>query len=878
MAADAGAEKSSPAATGDDAAASQNAGASRESKKDDAAASKDAVAKSESAASQDEGASRDAVAGPTQSDDDTAGSDSTSSQSKPSKDDELGQDSSKGSSKDSSTGKDAPKDEAKSNDDKPGEVTATGLDAKTLKLINLGKWTDAAARLETLSAGEKAPTRDRAWLAFAYMFLGRCDDLRKLAAEVADAPSTGMESKSMKGGDFSDFAVPHKIAIKAFDQVCQGKIDQAEKTVLDLPRRFVNDAFCNFALAAIYGKTGKAAIAAEYCKRATSLDPNFGWGFRTLGYLQLRWLNQPDEAEKSFQSALNIEPDQGEVTEMLINDKLAKNDFDGAIAVARTGIKSNKRDGSAYYRLAQIFIQQWRLNEALVELKDAIKVEPGNANYYRSRASIKRHQGDFEGAIADQRMAVDLGKDKTFELIELSAMHVAAGDTENAIKDLKEALKIDPASKAAHAKLISLLLSQKNWNAVLEEDRRALKENPKSAEIHLHLAETLYTLGNEEEAIAEFTQAANLNQADATPLLRLGALYTQKREFSKALKAYTKALDINPKSIEALVAVGYCHAQQDDYMKAEAGFSVALAVQQLFGPQSLSDPKREDIVRSLASLLVVEGRYAEAAAQFASLYAVTRETPTGKTDKYLLEQANLLSDFSDSSAKRLVEAYEALPPERQRAYKYTLVQTLLRVNKLDLASKELETLSSETKEKDLRWTILRARVARLKAQHDDAKQLINEAVELISKEKGDNSILLAETLVEKARILLAADDLQGASAAAMSAAEKYEKIYSAYVVLGRVRLKEKKPVMAIEMAKKAIAQNQYYTDAYVLLGDAYMENGDPKNAMENYKKAIAIYPGLLNAHKLLLKSYKALALNDEAKKVEEQIAAMEKLQ
>lgn len=854
----------------DDGDAVKSSAASADTAKTDAAdAKRDAV-----------DAAKTDVAGPTQDGDDTAGGDSSATEGRPSKDvfadDAKGKDAS--ASKDSSSDKDSAKSETTNSDDKPGEVTGTGLDAKTLKLINLGKWTDAAARLETLTAGVKAPTRDRAWLAFAYMFLGRCDDLKKLAAEVADAPASGMEGKSKKGGDFSGFAVPHKIAIKAFDQVCQGKIEDAEKTVLDLPRRFVNDAFCNFALAAIYGKTGKAAIAAEYCKRATTLDPNFGWGFRTLGYLQLRWLNQPDDAEKSFQSALAIEPDQGEVTEMLINDKLAKNDFDGAIEVAQTGIASNKRDGSAYYRLAQIYIQQWRLKEALAELKQAIKAEPGNANYYRSRASIKRHQGDLEGAIADQRMAVDLGKDKPFELIELSAMHVTAGDTEAGIKDLKEALKFDPASKAAHSKLIALLLSQKNWNAVLEEDRRALKENPKSAEIHLHLAETLYTLGNEEDAIAEFTQAANLNQNDATPFLRLGAIYTQKREFPKALKAYTKALDINPKSIEALVAVGYCHAQQDDYLKAEAGFSVALAVQQLFGTQSLSDPKREDIVRSLASLLVVEGRYAEAAAQFSSLYAVTRETATGKTDKYLLEQSNLLSDFSDTSAKNLLDAYEALPPEKQQAYKYTLVQTLLRVNKLDLASKQIESLSDEAKEKDLRWTILRARVARLKSRHDDAKRLINEAIDVISKDKGDQNILLAETLVEKARILIAAGDLQGAAAAATLASEKYEKVYSSYVVLGRVRLKEKKPAMAIEMAKKAIAQNQYYTDAYVLLGDAYMENGDPKNAAENYKKAIAIYPGLLNAHKLLLKSYKALALNDEAKKEEEQIAAMEKLQ
>ncbi|MBX9695877.1 MAG: tetratricopeptide repeat protein, partial [Cyanobacteria bacterium] len=338
----------------------------------------------------------------------------------------------------------------------PGESTPpradTGLDSKTLKSANQGDWKSVAQKLEKLTQGKKGASKDRAWLAFTYMFLGRCDDLESMYHELeTNETKISAEEKGF-------FRV-----IKAFNQVCTGKLEDADATMSTLPRRHVNDAFVNFALAAVAGKRGKAGAASEYCKRAVDLDPRFAWGWRTLGYLQLRWLNLTTDAENSFEKALAIEPNQSEVREMLINSYISHNDFDKAIDVAKTGIKTASQDATSYNRLAQIYLQQWRLREALGELESSIKADPSNANYYRSRASIKRYQGDFTGAVKDQEKAVELSKDKSFELIELASLNADAGQIEKAVDNLEKAITLQPDNRTAHDRLAALLTQQRRW-------------------------------------------------------------------------------------------------------------------------------------------------------------------------------------------------------------------------------------------------------------------------------------------------------------------------------------------------------------------------------------------------------------------------------
>src|SRR5262249_35917575 len=151
-----------------------------------------------------------------------------------------------------------------------------------------------------------------------------------------------------------------------------------------------------------------------------------------LAYIQQRWLKDSGRAEKAYEAALKIEPNVSEWRDALVDLKLLRNDFDGAVDESLAALKRDPKDSGNHYRLAIIYLQQWRLRESLDQLKQAIALDADDARFYRTRSSIRRYQGDLSAAIADQEKAVELGKDKPFELVELANLNVYAGNTNRA--------------------------------------------------------------------------------------------------------------------------------------------------------------------------------------------------------------------------------------------------------------------------------------------------------------------------------------------------------------------------------------------------------------------------------------------------------------
>lgn len=731
----------------------------------------------------------------------------------------------------------------------------TGLPPKVLKLVNKGDWKSANKELVTLAKYEKVASRNGAWLSFSYLFLGECNELKAQAERVG----------ALEGSN----PTFNQLIIKAFHECCQAKFDDAEATLGKMPKEYANDALAYYALSAVAGKQGRAGAAVEYLQRCVALAPDFSWGYRTLGYLQQRWLKEYQDADASLSSALAIEPSQKEVRDMLIDGRLSRNDFDGAVDAASAGVKAAPKEAHNYYRLSQIYTQQWRLREALDVLSKAIALDPNEPKFYRSKATIRRYQGDLNAAIADQQKAVALGKDKPFELVELASMNLAAGNNNRAADNLREALKLDPENQLAHEKLVEVLQDERRWDDLIEEFNRVIAKRPKDGKLHLQLAQALLESGKKDKAIEEFIEAGNLNQVDPEPHRQLANLYVKEKDFAKAAKSYTRALNINPSSVPDFVALGYCYAETDDYMQAEAAFVTAIALQQFTG--TTGGPNKLDILRSLSSLLFEEGRYADAAAQFEAVLASTKGTPTEAEDTYLLAQAKTLRDLSPAAADNLVQTFEKLPPEKRELHKEAFIDTLIAAKRYDKALSLIESFG-EQKPKDL-YILLKAKALRMKGDTEGADRLLAGVVS--SKELSASQ--QADALVEQASILNAKDPAK-AEAAAKSAIETYNKSFKAYTALGRILLSKGDTAQAVEAAKKAQELNPYHAPAYILMGDAQQKSGSLKEAADSYKKAVELYPTLLEAHKSLLQTYKKLSMTAEASKEEAQIAQMEKTQ
>jgi tetratricopeptide (TPR) repeat protein len=593
------------------------------------------------------------------------------------------------------------------------------------------------------------------------------------AANTATGPATtSATSSTTAAAPTVTWANPYAVVISAFEKVCEGRRDDAFTLIQQLPKGTENDPICVFARAAIASKRGMPMEAANYCQRVMALAPNFAWGYRTLGFLQQFPLKQPAQAEMSYRQALQIQPELSAVRKTLIQMKVARNDFDGAIELAKGAIALHPQDASTHYQLAdEIYIKQWRFIEASQQLDDAIKYDAGNAKYYRAQAGVKRLQGDLRGALQAQQMAVKLGADKAFELVELASLEQLNGDSPKAVDYLEQSIALEPDNSLAHEKLISLLESGQRYDELVAEYTRLLKDKPKDAKLHLRLAKALANAGKIEEAEKQFVEAANLDPNDAEPHRQMGLLKIRLRQFGAAAKEYTRALNINPSSVPDLVSLGYCYAENDDYMQAEAAYVTGLALQQLLVQSTDISPDRLDIMRSLAILLMHETRYSDAANQFESIIAMRRPGGDASVDRFMLARAQAMRDLTSESATTLQKAYEQLDEQNRDEQSMWMVDIFLRMKRPEMAHALVEKHAADKADSDADCSWLEA-VGRydFEVNNADAAKIV---LTRILDSKVASNALRSRALSTIAEGAYSAGDLAAAEKSVRSAIEKF---------------------------------------------------------------------------------------------------------
>jgi tetratricopeptide (TPR) repeat protein len=754
-------------------------------------------------------------------------------------------------------------------------VDNDGIDPSVRDYVNTGKWTEAIEKLQNLTASDSTCGRNEAWLAFAYLYTGKHDALLELDRKV--------QGMSANDQDPNCAAIVHAFALTQSTTGKDGatippKFDDAEKLLAGLKESEKGDALLDFAQACVALKKGNPTKAAEFCEKVVGICPNFAWGYRTLGFIQEKSLKNPLLAERAYEKALAASPDFKEVRNLLVDLRLGKNDFDGAIAATSEAIKLYPKDSANYYKLAQIYQQQWRLLEALDQLKKAQLLSKDDPRFYRAMATIYRYQGKLSDAVAEQQKAVDLSKDKAFELIELASLNEANNNLAAAIDNLNTAIKESPSNTVAHQKLVQLLKKDNRTDELIAEYKREIEIQPKVAPLRMSLAETYKQNGKLDEAVEQLKEAANLDQQNPKPHREIGKIEIKKKQFAAAAKSFTRALNISLGSrsadagtVEDLVALGYCYAQNNDYMQAETAFTTGFAMLQLgatTGIQSTVNPV--DILRSLGSVLLTEGRYREAVLNFEQVVASDKDGDQKKLDQFSLAQSKSLRDRTSDSLKDLQTSFNALDHDAQLSNLSDLVETYVDLGKKDLVLESVKKFPEpELKDKA---PLALSNAWLMEDRFKEAKELLHKVID----QTKDDQETVASAYVQLAKAMIREGDRQSAVDALQKASENNPKDFDALVQLGKLYLTEKKNNESQQSAQKALEVNPYCVPAFLLIGENYAAMNKLKDAETNFQKAAELYPTSLEVHKALLSVFQKQSKSTEAQREQEIISNLSK--
>ena len=124
-----------------------------------------------------------------------------------------------------------------------------------------------------------------------------------------------------------------------------------------------------------------------------------------------------------------------------------------------------------YFRRAQCAAAIGKYSEAMVYLKEAIRLNPGNADYYRLRGIVRIQLHQTDPAAADLARAAELNPEDPEAFFEMGKLQLSQGEYEKASRSLQQAFSMAP-NRADICLALAEALDKKGLRREAEELRR----------------------------------------------------------------------------------------------------------------------------------------------------------------------------------------------------------------------------------------------------------------------------------------------------------------------------------------------------------------------------------------------------------------------
>src|SRR5215216_2861187 len=235
---------------------------------------------------------------------------------------------------------------------------------------------------------------------------------------------------------------------------------------------------------------------------------------------------------------------------------------EGDIAAVRTWVDDllqRHGDRATVQLLAGLCLSQSGQSDASMgRYKDAIRLEPtspaaAHAHYFLGQ--IYERLDRMEVAIKEYREAVKLNPAYAPARTNLGVAYQQQGQLEMAIPQYREVLKLNPDS-VAHANLACALAEQGKIEPALVAYREAIRLSPNDAELHFALGGVLETKGRMDLALKEYETAIAVDEAFAPPYTALGWYHFNRNARLEAYGWFNKALKHDPNNASAYFGLG----------------------------------------------------------------------------------------------------------------------------------------------------------------------------------------------------------------------------------------------------------------------------------------------------------------------------------
>ena len=503
--------------------------------------------------------------------------------------------------------------------------------------------------------------------------------------------------------------------------------------------------------------------------------------------------------------------------------------------------------------LGNLMLAGWKIDDAQTQANAVLAAQPNNPDAHALLSAIAVKRGQKDQALIEIRRALELEPNRAAFHEDLAILQ--AGDPTNAVsteEELKRSVTLDPKSVNARLLLAAFYLTNNRLSEAEQVSQEAVATDSKSISARATLAQVYLKEGNQAKAEQVLRQASNDLSDNPQGVRMLADYYTASGEMDKAKAEFSRLAAKYPK--DASYQKGYIRVllQVKDYAAARTAIAELMK-------KNFKDP---EIAGLNGIVLLNDGKASDAVN---ALQNATKDAPKDDLLQYWLGRAALAKGDMDLAETSLRHAAELNPSKLDAQEELARIATLRGDMDLltDVANKTIAAAPRFPGGYVWRATAEMSHNSANKAE-DDLKTAMSIApknaaaylqlgrIRFVQKRVPEGVTLLEQALqydpnsVEAMRMLIGYDMNQKQPAKALARLnaqiDKSPRNSGFYDLLAQLQIQNKNLDQAAAAAQKAVQLNPADSEAVVLSAQIQAQRGQVANAIGTWEQWLNTHP------------------------------------
>ncbi len=221
-----------------------------------------------------------------------------------------------------------------------------------------------------------------------------------------------------------------------------------------------------------------------------------------------------------------------------------REDYNTAMEYYRTALKRNKAPG-IYFAIANINLKTGKLQDALLEINNALKLSPDNNEYKTLKANIYYGTGKVDIAAGIYEEILSKEPENIFVLYSLARSYQELKNQDKAVIVYEQLTDIYGFDADVLKRMFDIYFSKQNYEKCAETLSYMLKLDPYNSSLMFDLASMYSKLGREDDAKGIFERLASLNPTDKQIQAEIVKIFFKKNEIEKGFEEFARVIGKN---------------------------------------------------------------------------------------------------------------------------------------------------------------------------------------------------------------------------------------------------------------------------------------------------------------------------------------------